>query len=405
MPTKSLLILLSLLLFSQTLLAKEYKWTNKLTFLGFLKKHGISKRIYYDMDREDKELIQEIKAGQNYSINRRKGKIKTINIPVSDELMLEIRKVRKGFKAKYIPIPYQLIEKTISIRLKKGFKKDLYNATKTWYYGKELEAVYSKAIPFHKMKKGDRIIIFYTQKYRHKKAYSSPQIDACLIEVNKKPFYGFLLNDKYYDSTGKQYQRTFVYNKAGFIRPIRNMKRISSGFTHRRYHPILRRYRAHLGIDYAARTGTKIIASAGGKIVFRGWKGGYGRVIEVKHKNGIKTLYAHMSRFAGKLRVGSWVGQGRVIGYVGTSGRSTGPHLHFGLYKNGRAINPARYVRHRKVLKQIKIRGNSYKKLRKLVAHYRPQFKEVKARKANIIKKESQKCLNCYKKLPPRKQK
>ncbi len=403
MHLKVLLLFISFLLLPQNLIAKEYKWSHKLTFLGFLKKHGISKRIYYDMDREDKELIQEIKAGQHYSINRRKGRITTINIPVSDELMLEIRRVKKSYKAKYIPIPYQLIEKTISIRKNKGFKKDLYHATKTWFYGKELEAVYSKSIPFHKMKKGDRIIIFYTQKYRKNKAYSSPQIDACLIEVNKKPFYGFLLDDKYYDSTGKQYQRTFVYNKAGFIRPIRNMKRISSGFTHRRYHPILRRYRAHLGIDYAARTGTKIIASAGGKIVYRGWKGGYGRVVEVKHKNGIKTLYAHMSRFASRQRVGSWVSQGRVIGYVGTSGRSTGPHLHFGLYKNGRAINPARYVRKTKVLKQIKIRGSKYRKLRKLVKHYRPQFKEVKSRKNNIIKKESSKCLNCFKKLPPRK--
>ncbi len=400
MSIKSFFLLIFLMLFSPNLLAKDYKWSNKLTFLGFLKKHGISKKIYYNMDREDRELIQEIKSGQSYSIIRKKGRIKSISIPVSDELMLEIRKIKKSFTAKYIPIPYQLIEKTISIRKDKGFKKDLYNATKTWYYGKELEAVYSKSIPFHKMKKNDKIIIFYTQKYRNNKAYSSPQIDACLIEVNKKPFYGFLLKDKYYDSTGKQYRRTFVYNKAGFIRPIRNIKRISSGFTHRRYHPILRRYRAHLGIDYAARTGTKIIASAGGKIVYRGWKGGYGRVIEIKHKNNIKTLYAHQSRFASGLHIGSWVSQGEVIGYVGTSGRSTGPHLHFGLYKNGRAINPARYVRKKKLLKQIKIRGSKYKTLRKLVRHYRPQFKEVKGKKRNIVKKESQKCLNCYKKLP-----
>ncbi len=391
-----------LLIFNQPLLATEYKWSKKLTFLGFLKKNGIPQKLYYNMDKEDAELIQEIRAGQSYSIIRKKGKIKTINIPVSDELMLQILKTKKGFKAKYIPIPYKLIEKTISIRIKKGFKQDLYNATKTHYYGKELEAVYSKSIPFYKMKKGDRIILFYTQKYRHNKAYTSPQIEACLIEVNKKPFYGFLLNDKYYDSLGKQYQRTFVYNKSGFIRPIRNFKRISSGFTYRRYHPILHRYRAHLGIDYAARSGSKIIASAGGKISYRNWRGGYGRLIEIKHRNGIKTLYAHMSRFAPKLHTGSWVSQGRVIGYVGSTGRSTGPHLHFGLFKNGRAINPARYIRKKKKLKQVKLKGSQYQKLRKLVRHYRPQFKEVKNRKKSIIKKESQRCLNCFEKLPPK---
>lgn len=400
--TKKLTILI-IILFSlsiQSLNAKEYRWEKKLTFLGLLKRYHIPQKIYYNMDREDRELIQEIKVGQSYTVIKEHKRIKRIDIPISDELMLNIKRTKKGFVAKYIPIPYKLIEKTISIRKKYGFKKDLYYATKSWYYGKELEAVYSKAIPFHKMRKGDRIIIFYTQKYRHNKAYSNPQIEACLIEVRGKPFYGFLFKDKYYDSTGKQYHRTFIYNKSGFIRPIINMKRISSGFTQRRYHPILHRYRAHLGIDYAARYGSKIIASSSGTIIYRGWKGGYGRVIKIRHKNHVVTLYAHMSRFAKGLHVGSYVHQGRVIGYVGTSGRSTGPHLHFGLYKNGRAINPARYVKRKKVSKQIKLKGSNYKKLRKLVKHYRPQFAETKRK--IIIKKESSRCLNCFKHLPER---
>ncbi len=395
-----ILIILFLSISIQSLEAKEYRWEKKLTFLGLLKRYHIPQKIYYNMDREDKELIQEIKSNQTYRVIKKHGRVKSITIPISDELMLKIKRTKKGFVADFVPISYKLIEKTISIRKKYGFKKDLHNATGSWYYGKELEAVYSKAIPFHKMRKGDRIIIFYTQKYKNNKAYSSPQIEACLIEVRGKPFYGFLFKDKYYDSTGKQYHRTFIYNKSGFIRPIRNIKRISSGFTQRRYHPILHRYRAHLGIDYAARYGTPIIASSSGRIVYRGWKGGYGRVIQIKHKNGVKTLYAHMSRFRKHLHVGSYVKQGKVIGYVGTSGRSTGPHLHFGLYKNGRAINPARYVKRRKVRKQIKLRGSNYKRLRKLVKHYRPQFAETKRK--IIIKKESSRCLNCFKNLPKR---
>ncbi|HIP51761.1 MAG TPA: M23 family metallopeptidase [Campylobacterales bacterium] len=397
MPIKALLILISLLLFTQNLSAKEYKWSNKLTFLGFLKKHAIHSKLYYKMDKEDKELIQEIRAGQSYSINRKKGKITTINIPVSDELMLQLKNSKKGYSYNYVKIPYDLIERTISIKMKYGFKKDLYKATKTWYYGKELEEVYSKSIPFHKMKKGDRIILFYTQRYRNNKPYTSPQIDACLIEINKKPFYGFLMDDeKYYDSLGTQHKRTYVTR---FIRPVPNMKRISSGFTHRRYHPIHKRYRPHLGIDYAARSGSRIIASSKGKVIYKGWKGGYGRTIKIKHANGLTTLYAHMRGYAKGVNKGSWVGQGRTIGYVGTSGRSTGPHLHFGLYKGNRAINPARYVK-KPSPKVVKIKGKAYDKLRKLVRHYRPQFKEVKARKSSIIKVESRKCLNCFKKLP-----
>ncbi len=391
----SIFFLLTLTMTSS--IAQEYKWSKKLTFLGFLKKHHIPQKIYYDMDREDRELIQEIKAGQNYTINWKKGKISTINIPVSDDLMLQIKRGKKGYSAKYVPIPYKLIEKTISIRIKNGLDKDLYRATKTHYYYKEIKEVYSKALPLHKMRRGDRVILFYTQRYRHNKPYTSPKIEACLIEINRKPYYGFLMDDnKYYDSTGVKYQRTY---KTRFILPV-SYKRISSRFTQSRYHPILRRYRAHLGIDYAARRGNRIVASSSGKIVFKGWKGGYGRVVEIKHPGGLKTLYAHMSRF-GRYNRGDYVKQGQVIGYVGSSGRSTGPHLHFGLYKNGHAINPARYVAKRQA-KKVKLKGKKYKKLRKRVSHFRPQFREVKERKSSIIKKESSKCLNCFKKLPPR---
>ncbi len=398
MNLKLISILLMLTLFMQQSTAKEYKWSKKLTFLGFLKKYHIPQKIYYNMDREDRELIQEIKSGQSYSVNWKKGKISTINIPVSDDLMLQIKRIRQGYIANYIPIPYKLIEKTISIRIKNGLDKDLYRATKTHYYYKEIQEVYSKALPLRKMKKGDRVILFYTQRYRHNKPFTSPKIEACLIEINRKPYYGFLMNDnKYYDSRGIKYQRTFTTR---FILPV-SYRRISSRFTQSRYHPILHRYRAHLGIDYAARRGNRIVASSSGKIVFKGWKGGYGRVVEIKHAGGLKTLYAHMSRF-GKYNRGSYVKQGQVIGYVGTSGRSTGPHLHFGLYKNGHAINPARYVAKRQS-KKVRLKGRKYRKLKQLVKHFRPQFREVKARKSSIVKKESRRCLNCFKKLPPRK--
>jgi len=400
MRFKSISIFILLLILTQNIYAKEYSWSHKLTFLGFLKKYNIPQKTYYNMDSEDKELIQEIRAGQNYSIYKQNGKISKINIPVSDELMLEIKKIKKEYIAKYIPIPYDLIEKTISIKIKDGLHKDLYKATKTWYYGKEINEVYSKSLALKKMKKGDRVIIFYTQKYRNDKPFTSPQIEACLIEINKKPFYGFLMEDeKYYDSLGLKYKRTYTTR---FIRPVPNLKRISSGFTHRRYHPILHRYRAHLGIDYAASAGSKILASSSGKIVYKGWKGGYGRTIEIQHSNGLKTLYAHMRGFAKGIKKGTYIKQGKVIGYVGTSGRSTGPHLHFGLYKKGHAVNPARYVR-KQTAKKVKLTGKAYKKLRKLVSHYRPQFQETKARKSSIIKEESRKCLNCLKRLPPRK--
>jgi murein DD-endopeptidase MepM/ murein hydrolase activator NlpD len=392
MPIKLLVSLFTLSLLLQNLSAKDYKWNANMTFLTFLEEHNIPLKTYYNMDREDKELIQEIRAGQTYSINKKNGKIINITIPISDELMLELKNGKDGYTASYVPIPYATVEKTISIKIKESFEKDLDKATKTSYYSKELKEVYSKAIPFQKMKKGDRVIIFYTQKYRNGKVFSLPVIQACLIEIDKKPFYGFLLDDeKYYDSLGKKYERTY---QSTFIRPLRKFKRISSYFTYKRFHPILKRYRAHLGIDYAARPGRAIVASASGTISFKGWKGGYGRVIEIKHANNIKTLYAHMRGFAKGMRSGRKVKQGTVIGYVGTSGRSTGPHLHFGLYKDNKAVNPARYIE-KKTSKIVKLKGEEYQKLRRLVRKYRPQFKESKSR--TILKEKSEECLDCLK--------
>lgn len=107
-----------------------------------------------------------------------------------------------------------------------------------------------------------------------------------------------------------------------------------------RKHPTTGKYRMHNGVDYAAPTGTPIYAAADGKITYRARKGSYGNLIEIKHASGYTTRYAHMSKFKSGYRVGSTVRKGSVIGYVGTTGRSTGPHLHYELLKNGKHINP-----------------------------------------------------------------
>jgi murein DD-endopeptidase MepM/ murein hydrolase activator NlpD len=113
--------------------------------------------------------------------------------------------------------------------------------------------------------------------------------------------------------------------------------RVSSGFG-RRFHPILGYARMHDGIDLAAAAGAPIVAAADGRITSAGWHGGYGRAVSITHENGIKTTYGHMSRIAAY--PGELVHRGQVIGYVGSSGLSTGPHLHFEVTKNGRAVNP-----------------------------------------------------------------
>ena len=125
-----------------------------------------------------------------------------------------------------------------------------------------------------------------------------------------------------------------------FIRTPVSFTRISSRFTTGRYHPVLHKVRAHKGIDYAAPRGTPVKAAGDGKVIFAGNKGGYGRVVIIKHGQNYSTLYAHLNSYAKGVRSGKRVRQGQTIGYVGSSGLATGPHLHYEFQVNGVHRNP-----------------------------------------------------------------
>jgi murein DD-endopeptidase MepM/ murein hydrolase activator NlpD len=137
----------------------------------------------------------------------------------------------------------------------------------------------------------------------------------------------------HYDLEGNSVRRSFL------LKPL-SFRRISSRFSPGRRHPVLNTVRAHRGVDYAAATGTPIMATANGTIQHRGPLGSLGNAIVIAHANGFTTRYGHMSRFAPGLTVGSRVGQGEVIGFVGATGLATGPHLHYEMIRNGRHVDP-----------------------------------------------------------------
>ncbi len=137
----------------------------------------------------------------------------------------------------------------------------------------------------------------------------------------------------YYDADGRSLRRTLLKS------PLR-FRRITSYFSKGRFHPILRQYRPHHGIDYGAPSGTPVESAGSGHVVFAGWKSGYGNFIEIKHNNNYSTGYGHLSRIAKGIRKGAKVDQGDVIGNVGSTGLSTGPHLHYEVKLANRLINP-----------------------------------------------------------------
>lgn len=136
----------------------------------------------------------------------------------------------------------------------------------------------------------------------------------------------------FYDASGQSLRRAFLRAPVQF-------RRISSTFSAARFHPVLKVYRRHAGTDYAAAPGTPVMAAGDGTVLRAGWSGGYGNLVEIRHRNGVATRYGHLNGFAPGVRSGARVSQGDVIGYVGSTGLSSGPHLHYEFLVNGRQQN------------------------------------------------------------------
>ena len=182
----------------------------------------------------------------------------------------------------------------------------------------------------------DRYSVVVDQVWREGELIRTGDIQAATFTVRGKPHLAFRFDNdgkaEYFDEDGRPLKKAFIRMPVQYTR-------ISSGFTKARKHPILGRTRAHQGVDFAAPSGTPIMAAGNARVAFVGWKGGYGRTVILDHGRGYTTLYGHMSRF-GKEHVGQRIPQGSVIGYVGMSGLATGPHLHYEFRVNGVHRNP-----------------------------------------------------------------
>ncbi|PID47718.1 MAG: endopeptidase [Proteobacteria bacterium] len=366
---KKVVLFVCLLTYISAAYLEERRWEKGQSFLAFLEANSIPTSIYYQLDRQDRELTTEIRSDILYQILKNEnGRIDQILIPVSEELQIHLIRDSKTeqFSFQTTPILYQNYSLSVVVEIQNNPYQDIIKATNNKSLANEFVAAYKKSVNFRHAKKGDKLAIFYSQKKRLGKRFGDPIIKAAMIEINKKKHYVFLHNDgSYFDDKGRQLEGYLLTN------PLRHYKRISSRFTRKRWHPILRRYRAHLGIDYAAKSGTHVKSAGNGVVSFVGRKGGYGKTIEIRHKSGYKTLYAHLRGYKKGIKRGKRVKKGQHIGYVGSTGRSTGPHLHFGLYKNNRAINPSRVIR---VAKNV-VTKKQRKAFNKMVKNYKKKFK------------------------------
>ncbi len=191
-----------------------------------------------------------------------------------------------------------------------------------------LADIFSGDIDFHKdIRKGDRFTVIYESMYHNGERIKTGRILAAEFVNNGKSYRAIYFqtadgHSGYYTPSGENLRKAFLKSPLEF-------SRISSGFTLARFHPIMKTWRAHKGVDYAAPTGTKVKATADGVVDFVGQQHGYGNLIVLRHSGNYSTAYGHLSRFAAGLHRGERVNQGDVIGYVGMTGMATGPHLHY----------------------------------------------------------------------------
>lgn len=340
---RKIFIILSLFLsltFSLNSSVEKFKWPNGISLLQFMEKSEIPLSVYYNLDKEEQELTNEIISDSIcYILKDSRGKILQLLIPINDELQIQIYKDKhNNYKLDFTPIIYTKHNYTLGIEIKKSPYVDIIEATGNTALANEFMLIFKNDVNFKRLQKGDKLVILYEQKERLKQPFGAVNILAGMIEENKKPKYLYFFDDKYYDENGKKTESFLL------VTPIQGAK-IVSKFTPKRFHPILKRYRAHLGVDYAAPKGTKVYAAGNGKVTFVGRKNGYGNTVEISHSSSYTTLYAHLSGFAKDIKVGNSVKQNQLIAYVGNTGLSTGAHLHFGLYKNKQAIDPLKIVK------------------------------------------------------------
>jgi murein DD-endopeptidase MepM/ murein hydrolase activator NlpD len=309
------------------------KWKAYKTFYTFLKQNNLPFSIYYNLPIEIKRYIRFIPQNETIFILKKDNDFKEALIPINPKKQLQIIKKGKKFYTKIIPIIYNTEKKEAKITINNYLSYDIYKATHLTLLTRKIINIFNDRVNFRALPKGTQISIIYDEKKRFseikeiKIIYAQIKNQYYTINAFLNPYDG-----RYYDERGRSLKGMFL--KA----PLKYIK-ISSKFG-MRFHPILHQWRMHDGVDFVNKIGTPIHSVADGKIIFKGWIRGYGRSVKIKHKNGYITLYAHLHGWPRNIYVGKWVKQGTIIGYLGNSGLSTGPHLHFGVMHNGKWINP-----------------------------------------------------------------
>ena len=317
------------------------------TLLSRLGVDGDTALAYLESNREAAVISRQMGPGKVVTARvGRDGALQSLVFPLNggkDQALVVERDGAGGFRAsaQALPMETQVLMKSAEIRY------SLFGATDAAGIpdgvATQLADIFGGDIDFHRdLRRGDRFSVIYESiNYLGKPVRVGRILAAEFVNDGRTYraawFEGADGRGGYYTAEGKNIRKVFLRSPLEF-------SRITSGYSNARFHPILHRFTAHRGIDFAAPTGTPVKATGDGVVEFKGWKGGYGNFIILRHQGQYETAYGHLSAFAAGLHQGMRVSQGDVIGYVGMTGLATGPHLHYEFRVAGVHRNPLAMV-------------------------------------------------------------
>ena len=305
-------------------------------------KVGLSSNELHDVinSSKDAKRFSRLNVGQELQFElTTDGHLKNLNSKLSDLESISLSKTDKGYAFKR-----ELVKPDVRSAYARGvinssLSQSAQRAGLPYSLAMDMANVFGYDIDFAEdIRRGDEFEVGYEQKVVNGKPIANGNILSARFINRGKTFTAVRYTNKqgatsYYTADGNSMRKAFIRTPVDFAR-------ISSGFSMGRRHPILNKIRAHKGVDYAAPRGTPIKAAGDGRVMLAGRHGGYGNAVIIQHGNSYKTLYGHMQGFAKGVRTGTSVKQGQIIGYIGTTGLSTGPHLHYEFQVNGRHVNP-----------------------------------------------------------------
>lgn len=296
------------------------------------------------MARDSAEL-KFITEGKKYTILRNQRDTNETFYCIYEKNKIEyiIFDFRDSVNVTLVKRPVSIIEKELCGRIEKNsnlvltIKNELNDDAVSGELAEMVAQVFAWTIDFFRLFPDDHFKIIYEEKQVEGIPYGIGQIKAVYFYNISQSYYAFRYEQDgeigYYDENGKGMKRPFLKAPLKF-------SRVSSGYTMQRFHPVQKVWKAHLGTDYAAPTGTPIMATADGTVVEAGYSGGNGNYVKLHHNQTYQTAYLHMSRIESGMRKGVKVKQSDIIGYVGSTGLATGPHVCYRFWKNGNQIDP-----------------------------------------------------------------